>query len=190
VLSRATLQCTRMRGSAEELGGPKISVSLPESPSFYSALTSHSHNVAGSVMNPLFQGATCLPQNAATGGTCDLGGLPPKTLKITTVAQVQLAVNFARNTGIRLIVHNTGHDYLGKSTGAGALSIWTNNLKSIDFIPAYSSASSSYTGKAMRLGAGVEVYELYEAANKYGVSAIGGECQVLSTNGSPKRARC
>jgi FAD/FMN-containing dehydrogenase len=129
-------------------------------------------------MNPLFQGATCLPQHAAAGGTCDFGGLPQKTLKITTVAQVQLAVNFARNTGIRLIVHNTGHDYLGKSVGAGALSIWTNNLKSIDFIPAYSSASSSYAGPAMRLGAGVEVYELYEAANKYGVSALGGECQV------------
>jgi hypothetical protein len=119
-----------------------------------------------------------LPQDAAAGGTCDLGGFPPKTVKITTVAQVQLAVNFARNTGVRLIVHNTGHDYLGKSIGAGGLSIWTNNLKSIDFIPGYNSASSSYAGPAMRLGAGVEVYELYEAANKYGVSAIGGECSV------------
>jgi len=143
-------------------------------------LRSHSHNVAGSVMNPLFQGATCLPQHAANGGACDLGGFPPKALKITTVAQVQLAVNFARNTGVRLVVHNTGHDYLGKSIGAGALSIWTNNLKSIDFMPAYSSLSSSYKGPAMRLGAGVEVYELYEAANEYGVSALGGECQVGS----------
>jgi FAD/FMN-containing dehydrogenase len=127
-----------------------------------------------------------LPQDAAAGGTCDLGGYPPKTLKITTVAQVQLAVNFARNTGVRLVVHNTGHDYFGKSIGAGALSIWTNNLKSIDFIAAYSSASSSYTGPAMRLGAGVEVYELYEAANKHGVSALGGECQVTSISRNSK----
>jgi hypothetical protein len=64
----------------------------------------------------------------------------------------------------------------------------TNSLKSIDFISAYSSANISHTGTAMRLGAVVKVYELYVAANKYGVSALGGVCQVSSTDGRLKRA--
>lgn len=32
------------------------------------------------------------------------------SLQVSTVAQIQLAVNFARNSGIRLVIKNTGHD--------------------------------------------------------------------------------
>jgi hypothetical protein len=131
-----------------------------------------------SVMNPLYQGATCMPQDAATGGTCQIGGSAAYSVKISTVAQVQLAVNFARNTGVRLVVHNTGHDYHGKSTGANALSIWTRNLNTIEFIERYSSPASSWTGSAFKLGAGVQVWELLAAANKRGVSVLTGECPV------------
>jgi hypothetical protein len=131
-----------------------------------------------SVMNPLYQGATCMPQNAATGGSCLVGGYASYSVKITTVAQVQLAVNFARNTGVRLLVHNTGHDYHGKSTGANALSIWTRKLSSIEYIERYNSPSSSWTGSAFKMGAGVQVWEILAAANKKGVSVLTGECPV------------
>ncbi|GAP89250.2 putative fad linked oxidase-like protein [Rosellinia necatrix] len=133
-----------------------------------------------SVMSPLFQGKTCMPQNG-NDSTCDLGGFPSYAVNVSTVAQIQLAINFARNTNIRLVVKNTGHDFLGKSSGAGALSIWTHNLKSIQFIEHYNGCG--YTGNAMKLGAGVEVGELYAAADKYGVSAVGGECKGVGVTG-------
>jgi hypothetical protein len=131
-----------------------------------------------SVMNPLYQGATCMPQDAATGGSCLIGGSASYSVKISTVAQVQLAVNFARNTGVRLLVHNTGHDYHGKSTGANALSIWTRKLSTIEYIEKYSSPSSSWTGSAFKMGAGVQVWEILAAANQKGVSVLTGECPV------------
>lgn len=109
-----------------------------------------------SIMSPLFQGKTCMPQNG-DDGTCKLGGFPSYAVNISTVAQIQLAINFARNTNIRLVVKNTGHDFLGKSAGAGALSIWTHNLKSIDFIKNYQECG--YSGPAMKLGAGVGTYK-------------------------------
>ncbi|KAK8035536.1 hypothetical protein PG993_010531 [Apiospora rasikravindrae] len=137
-----------------------------------------------SMMWPLFQGSTCLPQNAGYAGTtCEYGGSPVYVVNVTRVADVQLAVNFARNTGVRLVVRNTGHDYVGKSTGAGSLSIWTHHLKDIDFIPAYSSPASSYTGPAIKMGAGIAGYELYEAADKFGVSALSGEGRTVGTAG-------
>jgi hypothetical protein len=141
-----------------------------------------------SVMNPLYQGGTCMPQDAASGGTCELGGFSSYSVNITTVAQVQLAVNFARNTGVRLLVHNTGHDYAGKSTGANALSIWTRHLNSIEWIPSYSSAASSYTGSAFKLGAGVQIWELLAAANEHGVSMLTGECPVSFLSYRPDSA--
>ena len=55
--------------------------------------------------------------------------------------EIQLAVKFARNADIRLVVKSTGHDFNGKSTGAGALGIWTHNLKDIEY---YNYLGSSY----------------------------------------------
>ena len=138
------------------------------------------------MMWPLFQGNTCLPQKAGAGQTCELGGSPAYVVNVSRVADIQLAVNFARNTGVRLVVRNTGHDYVGKSTGAGSLSIWTHHLKEIDFIPAYSSSATSYTGPAIKMGAGVVGYELYDAADKFGVTALSGEGRVSR----PPRPKC
>ena len=68
---------------------------------------------------------------------------------------------------------NTGHDFGGRSVGAGSLSIWTHNLKSFEFIPSYT--SSVYSGMAARIGAGVEGWELFNhmAANNISLVAPG-----------------
>lgn len=81
-----------------------------------------------SMMSPVYQGLTCQVTDDPTQ-SCTLGALPYYAVNISTVAQVQLTINFARNNNIRLVVKNTGHDFSGKSGGAGALSIWTHNLK-------------------------------------------------------------
>ncbi|KAK4097890.1 FAD-binding domain-containing protein [Parathielavia hyrcaniae] len=133
-----------------------------------------------SAMSPLYQGETCMPQNG-NSSQCTLGGFPSYAVKATKVYQIQLAVNFARNMGLRLIVKNTGHDFLGKSLGAGALSIWTHNLKTIKFKK--SVCTPSYSGSALELGAGVQVGELYAAADQYGVTAVGGECKGVGVAG-------
>ncbi|ODM19407.1 hypothetical protein SI65_04391 [Aspergillus cristatus] len=70
-------------------------------------------------MWPPYEGRTCLPI-AADEILCTLGGYPSYVVNVSTVAQIQLAVNFARENGLRLVVKNTGHDYRGKSVGAGA----------------------------------------------------------------------
>ncbi|KAL2173111.1 uncharacterized protein P884DRAFT_252640 [Thermothelomyces heterothallicus CBS 202.75] len=133
-----------------------------------------------SVMSPLFQGETCMPQNGNTS-QCTLGGFPAYAVKATSVYQIQLAVNFARSLNLRLVVKNTGHDFLGKSLGYGSLSIWTHHLKSIRF--RQSVRTPSYSGPALELGAGVTVGELYAAANQYGVTAVGGECKGVGVAG-------
>jgi len=122
-------------------------------------------------MWPIFQGRTCMPKNNTDGKSCSLGGYPEYAVKVTNVAQIQLAINFARATNIRLVIKNTGHCYLGKSTGAGALSLWMHNMEQIDFFPNYE--GPGYTGPALKLGAGVRVRQVYEAADKHGVTVLG-----------------
>ncbi|KAM6536221.1 hypothetical protein FALCPG4_002234 [Fusarium falciforme] len=125
-----------------------------------------------SVMSPLYEGLTC-PPSEDPSGKCTLGGYPIYSVDARNVAHIQLAVNFARSNNIRLVIKNTGHDFNGRSAGAGALSIWTHRFKTIEFLE--ERKTSSYCGPALKVGAGVVGAEIYEAAEKYGVTAVGGE---------------
>ena len=121
---------------------------------------------------------TCMPpsRNPGASSHCAVGGYPAYVVAASNVAQVQLAVNLARNLNLRLVVKNTGHDFGAKSTGMGALSIWTHKFKDIQFFSDYK--EGSYHGPAFKLGSGVQATELYAAAHKYNVTAIGGEGRV------------
>lgn len=136
----------------------------------------------GSMMFPLYEGKTCMPKaNPADPGTCTQGGYSAYSVKVTNVAQIQLAVNFARLANLRLVIKNTGHDYNGRSTGKDALSLWMHNLKDIKYVSNY--VSQSYSGKAFKVGAGVQVKEMYQAAEQHGVSVVGGICPTVGMTG-------
>ncbi|XEU96104.1 hypothetical protein FSHL1_001389 [Fusarium sambucinum] len=125
-----------------------------------------------SVMWPMYQGRTCMPSDKPDG-KCTLGGYPSYVVDAHNVAHIQLAINLARSLNIRLVIKNTGHDFNGRSAGAGALSLWMHRFKSIQYIDNYK--TTSYSGPAMKVAAGVISSELYEAADKYDVTVVGGE---------------
>ncbi|KAI4704725.1 hypothetical protein J4E89_009602 [Alternaria sp. Ai002NY15] len=133
-----------------------------------------------SMMWPLSQGRTCMPTDDPSG-TCTLGSYASYSIDVENVAQVQLGVNFARNMNLRLTVKNTGHDYIGKSSGAGALSLWTHNLKDVQFIEQYDSAE--YSGPAFKAGAGVQGFEILEAARDHDVTVMAGICETVGWSG-------
>lgn len=70
---------------------------------------------------------------------------------------------------------------LHRSTGKNALSLWTHNLKEIKYIQNYK--GNSYSGPVFKVGAGVQGFELYEAAEKYGVTAVAGICKSVGVFG-------
>jgi FAD/FMN-containing dehydrogenase len=132
-------------------------------------------------MWPIYQGRTCFPRNDTTAAdTCTLGGYPIYAVNVSSVAQIQLALNFARSNNLRVVIKNTGHCYLGKSSGAGALSIWMHNLKQIEYLKSYK--AGSYEGPALKAGAGVTLQEVYRAVEANGRGTVqGGVCEVRPT---------
>lgn len=50
------------------------------------------------------EGDTCYASASTTGRNCTQGGWPSYVVNVTTVKQVQVAVNFARNKNLRLVV--------------------------------------------------------------------------------------
>ncbi|RMX75067.1 hypothetical protein D0869_11963 [Hortaea werneckii] len=125
------------------------------------------------MFSPVYQGLTCQPPSWYDSGGCTQGGYPTYTV----------TVNFARNQGLRFVIKNTGHDFSGKSGGAGFLSVWVHNLKDIAYFPSYNDATTDYNGPAFKAGAGVQVYEIYAAARDRGLVTVGGEGQTVGAMG-------
>lgn len=68
---------------------------------------------------------------------------------------------------------NTGHDFNGKSSGAGSLAIWMSQFKDLEIMDW---SDKNYTGKAMKMGAGVQGFEANKAAYDEGLQVVTGEC--------------
>lgn len=122
-----------------------------------------------STMAPLFTNNSCNPF-LDRAIPCSLGNYPVYSINATGVRDYQAAINFARRHNIRLTIRNTGHDYNGKSTGAGSLALWTHHLKSMKVT---SFKSNAYTGKAFKFGAGVLAIDAYEYADSQRLSVVG-----------------
>ncbi|KAH8884410.1 isoamyl alcohol oxidase-like protein [Thozetella sp. PMI_491] len=132
---------------------------------------------------PLFQGRTCLPpaeDPLGLSGNCTLGGFAAYSVGVTTVAQIQTTLAFVQKYNIRLNVRNTGHDFADKGLGAGALSIWTHKLNTLQYLPSYGPAGN---GPAYKLGSGVLTEDVYKSAEANGITAIGGECRTVGVAG-------
>ena len=130
-------------------------------------------------MAPWFTNESCDPFSSESS-PCLIGNYVDYAVNVSTAFDVQLAIGFATLFNIRLVIRNTGHDYNGKSTGAGGLAIWTHHLDSIEIIDW---SDDHYTGKAIKLGAGVQGIDAYEAANAEGLAVVGGECPTVGIAG-------
>lgn len=133
-------------------------------------------------MAPVWTNRSCDPFNGPNT-PCTLGNYVRYAINVSTPADITAGLRFVKKHGIRLVVRNTGHDYIGKSTGAGALGIWTRHLKRIEYIGSYTSRASSWTGAAFKLGAGVQGFEAHEAAHARGVTVVAGECPTVGIAG-------
>ncbi len=72
------------------------------------------------------------------------------------------------------------NSYVGRSTGAGGLSIWTHHIKGTEYVDYH---DPHYDGPAFKLGAGVQGFEAYAAADKKGLVIVGGECDTVGPVG-------
>ncbi|CRK16682.1 hypothetical protein BN1723_011049, partial [Verticillium longisporum] len=134
---------------------------------------------SSSVMQTYFANQSCDPFTDRAK-PCTLGNYVSYAVDVECSSDVARALKFAKANNLRVVVRNTGHDFLGRSTGAGALAIWTNHLKSIDFVDW---DDEYYTGPAVSVGAGVQGYEILEAANAKGLSVVTGECATVGLAG-------
>ncbi|KAJ5447299.1 FAD-binding type 2 [Penicillium cf. griseofulvum] len=132
-----------------------------------------------SIMAPIFTNLSCNPFSSKDS-PCTIGNYVQYAVNATDATHVQKTIHFAARHNIRLVIRNTGHDLLGKSTGAGGLAIWMHYMKDISIVD-YD--SSQYSGKAIKVGAGVQSFEGSDVAYKAGLVIVGGSFTTIGLAG-------
>lgn len=142
-------------------------------------------NQTGAMQDPIWESPDCdigSPRNV----TCKQGFVPTYAVVAHDAMDVSEAVKFAGKYDLRLVVKNTGHDYLGRSSAAGSLSIWTHQLKGMDFTDSFVAKGCSGSGSgvpAVTLGAGEQWIDVYKAANVRNVTIVGGAARSVGAAG-------
>ncbi|KAI0840584.1 FAD-binding domain-containing protein [Hypoxylon sp. FL0890] len=131
------------------------------------------------VMSPYWLNNSCSPY-LEPNPSCTLGNIAVYAINVDGPETVAAGLKFAREKNIRLSIKNTGHDYIGRSNGKGSLAFWTHNLKNMTF---FNYTSPQYRGPAIKVGAGVQFFELYKTAAENGLRAVGGYCPTVGITG-------
>jgi hypothetical protein len=132
------------------------------------------------MMTPYWTNDSCNPFDVRAQD-CLMGTYVRYAVNVSSVEHIQATIAFAQRYNIRFVIRNTGHDFMGKSTGYGSLAIWTHYLTGMSIIENYK--SPAYTGPAVKALAGTQVGELYNFTSSKGYVAIGGECPTVGWAG-------
>ncbi|THH00708.1 hypothetical protein EW026_g1844 [Hermanssonia centrifuga] len=111
---------------------------------------------------------------AYNGTDCEIGNIPSHYIDVQSVEDIQAAYAFSKNTGVQLSVKNTGHDYKGRSSGKGTLSLWVSHMNSISFNQTFFPERCATKYTAITIGPGAEFQDIYAFADQHNVTLIGG----------------
>jgi FAD/FMN-containing dehydrogenase len=111
---------------------------------------------------------------------CLLGNYVAYAVNVTGPDDIAATIRFADLKNIRLVVRNTGHDNLSRSTGAGGLGIWTHHLRGVDVKDWH---DDGYKDRAIRIGAGTQGFEILAATQKAGLVGVTGEFPMVCIAG-------
>lgn len=113
-----------------------------------------------------------------------MGGVVPDTQKLTGHHVPKRA---ATENNVRLVVKNTGHDFQGRSTAPGALSIWVHHIKgtkvSEDPFKPKGCDGVEIEGPSINIKGGSQMTEIYSASDAMGYVPIGANGRSVAIGG-------
>ncbi|RYP10771.1 hypothetical protein DL764_000467 [Monosporascus ibericus] len=117
---------------------------------------------------------------------CKQGRISRYSAIVRSEHHIQEAVRFARRHNLRLVIKNSGHDYLGRSTAPHSLQILTKGMKRIHIVDNFVPEGAPYykgQGPAATLDAGVSLQEMYAALATRNRIVVGGSAHTVGPVG-------
>ncbi|KXT17277.1 hypothetical protein AC579_532 [Pseudocercospora musae] len=128
------------------------------------------------------------PQNPAFYAppkNCFQGSIASYYINVQRVSDVQAGLKFASDTGVPLVVKNSGHDFKGRSSAPGSLALWTHNVQPpIELTRGFKpQGCKAAAGDAVTMGAGQGFAGVYQFAEANGITVVGGSSRTVGPVG-------
>ncbi|KAM0720296.1 hypothetical protein Q7P37_004432 [Cladosporium fusiforme] len=118
-----------------------------------------------------YNDVACLPNSTYP---CTVDSYPRYVIPAANAQDVQNAISFARETGVRLIVKGTGHDVPGRSSGSDSLSIQTHNIRGLSLTRGEPRALALGGVASLKILAGERMADVYKFAAANNITVVGG----------------
>ncbi|KAJ7728408.1 FAD-binding domain-containing protein [Mycena maculata] len=107
---------------------------------------------------------------------CQQGSVPLFYIDVQDASDVQTAFAFSKENGVPLVVKNTGHDYIGRSSAPGSLALWTHKLQSLSYDASFvpDGCPASYAKPGVTIGAGAIVNDVVAFAEANNITLVAG----------------
>ncbi|KAG0268333.1 hypothetical protein DFQ27_006956 [Actinomortierella ambigua] len=132
------------------------------------------------------KGEGCLGTGGFLSRPCRQGAVPLYTVNASSIEDVQATLKFARQHNIRLVIKNTGHDVVGRSTAPNSLSLWMFFRKGVQmtdaFVPEGAPEGTKGEGAAV-IESGVQFGDLYRLAHEHNRTIVGGSTPSVGAAG-------
>ncbi|KAF9369063.1 hypothetical protein CPC16_004824, partial [Podila verticillata] len=133
-----------------------------------------------------YQGEGCLGTSSFLSPPCRQGAVPLFTVNASTATDIQETVRFAAKHNIRLVIKNTGHDMLGRSTAPNSLSLWVHHRKKLEVVDAFVPKGAPQDTKgepAVLVESGVQFEELNTVLHEHNRIVVGGSSSTVGAAG-------
>ncbi|KAF9201306.1 hypothetical protein BGZ59_002794 [Podila verticillata] len=133
-----------------------------------------------------YQGEGCLGTSNFLSPPCRQGAVPLFTVNASTATDIQETVRFAAKHNLRLVIKNTGHDMLGRSTAPNSLSLWVHHRKKMEVVDAFVPKGAPQDTKgepAVLVESGVQFEELNTVLHEHNRIVVGGSSSTVGAAG-------
>ncbi|KAE8355292.1 hypothetical protein BDV28DRAFT_155514 [Aspergillus coremiiformis] len=117
---------------------------------------------------------------------CGQGQVSLYSALVQSAVDIQETVKFAKQHNLRLVVKNSGHDFLGRASAPGSLQILTIGMKDIRIVDKFTPAGApegKNEGSAVTTAAGVSLQELYAAVAARNRTVVAGSSHIVGAAG-------
>ncbi|TFY82273.1 hypothetical protein EWM64_g1734 [Hericium alpestre] len=111
------------------------------------------------------------------------GSVPPYYIDVGNTSHFMRYLHLRKRLVSHLAIKNGGHDYMGRSSAAGALGILVHNLDTLAHDTNFSPEGCDTKYNTITAGTGATTLSIYDFADAHNVTLIGGYHQTITASG-------
>ncbi|KAI1498311.1 hypothetical protein F5X99DRAFT_412209 [Biscogniauxia marginata] len=120
------------------------------------------------------------------GLSCNQGSVPSYHVEVEEASDIAFAFAFAKAHGVPLVVKNSGHDYMTRSSQKRSLALWVHKLNGIRFHEGFvleACSQNMSAGRAVTAGTGASSGDVIAFASEHRSTFIGGYSPTVAVSG-------